>query len=298
MNKQNKLLVILGPTSSGKTKLAVKLAKLFSGEIISADSRQVYKGMDIGTGKDLQDYGKIPYHLIDIIQPNNTNFSVARYQKLVYQTINKILQKNKLPILAGGTGLYIDAVIKGYQLSDAKPNKKLRSKLAKKSLTELLSQLKKLDKQTFVKIDHQNKRRIIRALEIILSGEKKSKITTPPPYEILIIGIKVNREELNKRIKQRLLHRLEKKKLIAEVRKLHQQGVSWKRLESFGLEYRFVSRYLRGSITYDELIQQLTTAIQQFAKRQMTWFKRDQNINWIVTAKQAEKIAKKFVRET
>jgi len=320
MNNQANLLVILGPTSSGKTKLAVKLAKLWNGEIISADSRQVYRGMDIGTGKDLQEYGKIPHHLIDIIKPQ-TKFSVARYQKLAYQAINKVLQKNKLPILAGGTGLYIDAVTKGYQLSDAKPDLKLRAGLNKKTLARLLTQLKKLDKNTFDKIDQKNKRRVVRALEIILTtGKQKPIKLIPPPYEILIIGINVEREELNKRIAQRLLQRLRHnietpylashktriiaslqpqptKGIIVETKKLHQQGISWKRLDDFGLEYRFASRYLRGLITYEEMVERLTIAIQQFAKRQMTWFKRNPDIHWVSTEKQTLKLIKKFLNK-
>jgi len=323
MNKQKqKLIVILGPTATGKTKLAVDLARKFNGEIISADSRQVYKGMDLGTGKDLAEYGpqgqnlaknrasaKAPkgskralgvrYHLIDINGPK-TVFNVAKYQKLAKQAINSIQQKGELPFLVGGTGLYIDAIVKGYEFNQLKVIKlkveSIRKKLDKLTLDQLLSRLKKIDPVTYNKIDQKNRRRVQRALEIYYeSGKTKSELDkqSAPGYDMLILGVKFPLEELYRRIDKRLKERL-KEGMISEVKKLHKAGVSWKRLDEFGLEYRFVSRYLRGLITKEEMEEQLRLAIHHFAKRQLTWFKRNQDIKWIKDKKEAEKLIKAF----
>ncbi len=311
--KHQKIIVVLGPTATGKTKLAVHLANKFNGEIISADSRQVFKGMDIGTGKDLGDYKikkgkkeiKIPYHLIDIISPK-TSFNVAKYQKLATSKIKKIQTEGKLPILAGGTGLYLDSIIYGYDFSknvSEKKVKEIRKKLDKLTLSQLLIKLKKIDPKSFETIDKKNRRRVQRALEIYYqTGEKKSivdrKIT--PNYDFLILGVKFPLDKIYEKIKKRLKERI-KEGMIEEVKNLHQQGVSWKRMEEFGLEYRYVSRYLRDLLNKQEMIEQLEKEICHFAKRQITWFKRNDQIIWLEGNNlkqkiiQAEKLVKKII---
>ncbi|MFA5022118.1 MAG: tRNA (N6-isopentenyl adenosine(37)-C2)-methylthiotransferase MiaB [Patescibacteria group bacterium] len=273
-----KVVVILGPTSSGKTKLAVKLAKKFNGEIISADSRQVYRGMDIGTGKDLAEYGLVPYHLIDVASPKE-QFTLAQWQKLALEKINNVLERGKLPIICGGTGLYISALVSGYQLSAASYKlSPIRKRLNKLTLKQLLLKLKKVDPKTFKIIDKNNRRRVQRALEIYYeTGQPKSarQANRIPPYNFLIIGLNVSKDILYRQIEKRLKQRLEKEGMINEVKRLHQQGgVSWQKLQDFGLEYRFTSRYLLKKITYQQMFDQLNQAIRDFSKRQMTWFRQ------------------------
>ncbi len=298
------VVVILGSTSSGKTALAVKLARQFAGEIISADSRQVYRGMDIGSGKDLAEYGqgknKVPYHLIDIVSPK-TKFNLARYQKLAFKSLDKIIENDKLPLLVGGTGLYLQAVVNNYKLSSAKPNLQRRRELESLSSQELLEKLLEL-KPSFAKklnnSDRHNHRRLVRYLEIIESGGLFKKQSTTLPYDFLVLGLEAPDEVLRKRISQRLETRLSKEGLIEEVKRLQQQGISFKRLISFGLEYRFVSYYLQGSMTYPEMVEKLTTAIYRFAKRQKTWFKRwqkqGQKIYWVNNYSEARQLIKDF----
>ncbi|MFA5021403.1 MAG: tRNA (adenosine(37)-N6)-dimethylallyltransferase MiaA [Patescibacteria group bacterium] len=300
--KKTKLVVILGPTASGKTKLAAALARRFRGEIISADSRQVFRGLDIGTGKDLKDYGRVPYHLIDVASPK-TPFNVAKYQKLAQRAIEDVWRRGRLPLLVGGTGLYLDAVAKGFIfppiVKSQAARDKIRAKLDKLALPRLLAELKKIDPPAYTKIDKKNRRRVQRALEIFYeTGLTKSQAEccSPPAYEILTLGVKFPVAELYRRIDGRLSARL-KEGLIEEVRRLHQSGASWKKLEELGLEYRFVARYLRGLITREELIEQLRQAIHHFAKRQLTWFKRDQSIHWIKDKQQAAKIIEKFIQK-
>ena len=302
---QDKLVVILGPTATGKTKLAVKLAQKYNGEIISADSRQVFRGMDIGTGKDLKDYKAkkiIKHHLIDIISPR-TNFNVAKYQQLAYSAINDVLKRGKLPFLVGGTGLYIDAVLKGYIFNEIK-NKKggiesrtIRNKLDRLSLPQLLTSLKKIDPATYGTIDRKNRRRVQRALEIYYeTGRPKSAQpeSAPPGYEILIIGIKFPLAKIYQKIDSRLESRI-KEGMVAEIRRLRRRRVSWKRLDEFGLEYRYVSRYLRGQLSYERMLEELKQAIHHFAKRQLTWFKRNKDIIWVNGYLEAAKKIKKFI---
>jgi tRNA dimethylallyltransferase len=308
--RKDKLIVILGPTACGKTKLAVKLAKFLNSEIISADSRQVYKSMDIGTGKDLKEYGNIPYHLIDIISPKK-QFTLAQYQKLAYQAIDDIIKRNKMPFLVGGTGLYLQAVIDGYQLSEIKVNQKLRNNLNKKTLKQLQALTKKL-KIKLNQSDFNNKRRLIRHIEILKGlslaksrDEKNFKPKKKPRYDCLILGIKYPKEVINKRIDKRLKERLEKEGMINEVKKLRKQGLSWQRLENFGLEYKWLAYYLQKKITYDEMAIKLATAIHQFAKRQLTWFsahggsasggKKGKRIKWIKDYNEAKKLINNFL---
>lgn len=292
----NKLIVILGPTASGKTELSIKLAKKFNGEVVSADLRQVYKGMNIGTGKvTKKEMQRIPHHLLDVANPK-TRFSVARYQKLALAAIKNIHKKSKMPILVGGTGFYIQSAADGIIIPDVKPDWELRKKLSRKPLPELFKRLQELDPIRAVNIDQNNPRRVIRALEVIL----KSKQPVPsfsrkePSFIVLFLGVKKNKEELKKLIKNRLLKRLNQG-MISEVEKLRKNGLSWKRLEEFGLEYRFVAQYLQNNITYDEMIKKIQKESEHYAKRQTTWSKRDKRIHWIKNQREAEKLIKKFL---
>jgi len=297
-----KIVVILGPNASGKSDLAVEIAKKFNGEIISADSRQVYKGMDIGTGKvpiekrkDGLYYQGIRHYLIDVVSPKKI-FTVTDYQKLAKMAVKEILQKGKLPIICGGTGFYIDALIYEYQFPNVKPQPELRKKLEKLSTEKLFEKLKKLDPRYAQKIDPHNRRRLIRAIEIITTLKKPMPpLIKNSPYEILKIGVFRPPKELKKRIEKRLIKRINEG-MIEEVKKLHQNGVSYKRLYDFGLEYRYISLYLQKKISYEALIEQLKTKIWQYARRQMIWFKKDKDIKWIKSKTAAFKLVKKFLK--
>lgn len=307
MPNRQKIIIILGPTSSGKTKLAVKLAKKFNGEIISADSRQVYLGMDLGTGKEGRKkivdgepsrvLNNIPQYLIDIKKPEE-QFSVSEWQKSANQLIEKISQKGKIPLIVGGTGLYLTALTEGFSLPPAtRQSLILRKKLEKKPLADLLAKLKTVDPKTYQKIDHHNKRRITRALEVSLTADRPfSELTnrTKPPYQILKIGLQLPRPLLYSLIDQRLDKRI-RQGLIQEVKKLHQAGLSWPRLESFGLEYRWTSLFLQGKITREEMTTKLKFASHHLAKRQLTWWRRDKAIHWINNETQAKKLIKSFL---
>ena len=291
MNNKNTfdLIVVLGATATGKTKLAVQIANELNGEIISADSRQIYKKMDIGTGKDYNEYSiknhQIKYHLIDILEPQY-DYSVYQFQKDFKRAFDQIKLNNKVPILCGGTGLYIESVLLDYALFKASTNLKLRQNLEKKSLDELRT----IAGEEFLKNTNDseinNKRRIIRFIEKLNQKDQSPKqiIKIKSP---LILGTKFERDVIRKKISIRLLQRLEEG-LIEEVKHLIKDGISYERLESIGLEYKFVSYYLKKQITIDELIIKLTTAIQQFAKRQLSWYRRMERrslkINWIENA--------------
>jgi len=292
-----KIIVILGPTSSGKSDLAVRIAKKFNAEIVSADSRQVYKDMDIGTGKITKKEMKgIPHHLLNVASPKR-KFTVIQYQKLANKVINRIFKKNKLPVLCGGTGFYIQAVIDGIIIPKVKPDWQLRLKLDRLEANKLFNKLKNIDPERAKTIEKKNKRRLIRAIEIVIKTKKPvpSLQKKPFPYPVLIIGIKKEKEELKKLIRERLLKRL-KTGLIEEVKNLKKSGLSWKKLEDFGLEYRYVARYLQGKINYSEMVENLQKEIERFSKRQMTWFKRDKRIHWIKNQKQAKILIKKFLK--
>lgn len=291
-----KLVVILGPTASGKTTLSIRLAKKFDGEIISADSRQVYKEMDIGTGKvTKKEMQGIPHHLLDVVSPKR-RFNVAQYRKLALKAINKIQKAGKIPFLVGGTGFYIQAIVDGIVIPQVKPDWKLRKRLEKKSIKELYEILKKLDPRRIRTIEKENPRRLIRAIEIVLKTKKPVPILKfqPLPYPVLIIGIKKTPQELKKLIKNRLSKRL-KKGMVAEVRRLRKEGLSWRRLEEFGLEYRYIAQYLKGKLSYQEMIDKIQKESEHYAKRQITWFKRNQRINWIKNQKEAQKLIKEFL---
>jgi len=294
--KNYKLITILGPTASGKSELAVRLAQKFNGEIISADSRQVYKGMDIGTGKVRKKEMKgIPHYLLDVANPKR-RFTVAQYRKLAVNAINKIFKKRKLPILCGGTGFYIQAIVDGIIIPEVPPDWRLRKKLEKKSVKELYHILKKLDPRRAKTIEKDNPRRLIRAIEVVMKTKKPVPVLkiNPLPYPVLIIGIKKEKKELSSLIKRRLLKRL-RKGMIAEVKRLKNSGLSWKRLEEFGLEYRYIAQYLQRKIKYNEMLEKIQKESEQFAKRQMTWFKRDKRIKWIKKQPKAEKLVKEFL---
>jgi tRNA dimethylallyltransferase len=274
------ILVILGPTSSGKSDLAVTLAKKLNGEVVSADSRQIYKGLDIGTGKITKKEMKgVPHHLLDIASPLK-NFSVNTFQKMTYEVIDDILKRGKLPILCGGTGFYIQAIVDGLVLPEVGINKNLREKLDPLPTDKIYQILHKFDPKRALTIDKNNRPRLIRALEIISALGVVPKIKTKPRYNSIQIGIKVDESILKERIHTRLEKRL-KKGMLKEAEDLHKQGLSWKRMESLGLEYRYMSYYLRKKISKEEMIRQIELVSLQYAKRQMTWFKRDQRIHWL-----------------
>lgn len=286
-----KIIVILGPTASGKSELAVKLAKKFNGEIISADSRQVYKGMDIGTGKITKKEMKgIPHHLLDVVSPKET-FTVAKFKKLAEKAVKEISAKNKLPIICGGTGFYVDSLIYDWDIPKVTPKPEIRKNIQYKTTEELFKMLSGLDPERAATIDKNNKARLVRALEIVLATgapvpkfkpfEKKNS-----PYKFIKIGIRLSNEELKSKIHARLLKRF-KEGMISEVERLRRQGVSWKRLDGFGLEYRWVSRYLRGLVAEEEMVKTLKRESWRYAKRQMTWFKRDKNTIWANSVERA-----------
>ena len=292
----NKLIVVVGPTASGKTDLSIKLAKKFKGEIISADSRQVYKGMDIGTGKiTKKEMQGIPHHLLDVVSPK-TRFNVISYRKLALKAVEKIQKKNKLPIMVGGTGFYIQAVIDGIIIPPIRPDWKLRKNLGKKTNQKIFKMLKKLDPNRAETIEKNNPRRLIRALEIVIKSKKTIPELKKQPIraDVLMLGIKKDQKDLKELIRKRLLKRL-KQGMMAEVKKIHQQGVSWKRLEEFGLEYRYLVFFLQGKLTKQEMIEKLQKEIEHYAKRQMTWFKKDKRIHWISSYNQAENLITKTI---
>ena len=294
-----KMITILGPTASGKTPLAAALARKVGGEIISADSRQVYRRMDIGTGKDLAEYGDVPYHLIDICEPG-TKYNLFQYQQDFFDAYNNIIGRGRVPILCGGTGLYIEAVLKGYQLSPVPQSPELRARLEGKSLEELTQMLTQLKTKTgsnmHNKTDVDSCQRAIRAIEIeTYNLQNPTPRRELPPVESLIIGVNIDRELRREKITRRLKARLEEG-MIDEVKGLLAEGIAPDDLIYYGLEYKYVTEYVTGRITYDEMFRQLEIAIHQFAKRQMTWFRgmerRGFTIHWIdATLPMEEKVA-------
>ena len=283
----SKLITITGPTASGKTPFAVEIASKIEGEIISGDSRQVYRLMDIGTGKDLDEYtidGKsIKHHLIDIKEAGE-KYTLYDFQKDFHGAYDDILSRSKTPILCGGTGLYIESVLKGYELKEVPKDKQLRSSLENKSLEELTSILSKY-KNLHNTTDSDNKKRAIRAIEIAkFQEEQKTTIQSYPPIDSLIIGVSIDRDSRRNKISSRLKNRIDEG-MIDEVEKILSLGVSPEDLIYYGLEYKFVTLHVTGQISYQEMYNKLEIAIHQFAKRQMTWFRgmerRGLKINWI-----------------
>ncbi len=289
------MITILGPTASGKTPLAVALAREIGGEIISADSRQIYRRMDIGTGKDLEEYDGVPYHLIDICEPG-TKYNLFRYQQDFAAAYQDITSRGAVPILCGGTGLYIEAVLKGYQLAPVSENKELRASLEGKSLVELTEILTELKRKNGTNMhnttDVDTAQRAIRAIEIEMADPPKSSLfkedflNSPPRQGELerVFGVSIDRESRREKITRRLKDRLENG-MVEEVRGLLDSGIAAEDLIYYGLEYKYVTEYVIGQLTYDEMFTKLEIAIHQFAKRQMTWFRgmerRGFKIHWI-----------------
>ena len=277
-----KLVVILGTNASGKSDLGIRLASHFGGEIVSADSRQVYRGLDLGSGKiSPAEAITVKHHLIDVAEVSEY-YSLAQYQQAAYRAIDSISGAGKTPFLVGGTGLYISSIVEGYQLVDVPPNEALRAELESLPVAQLVERLEQADPEGARHIDKCNPRRMIRAIEIARAGHgHTSARQRAPRYECLQLGLTWPRQILEARIEKRLRARLASG-MIEEVAGLRTQGVSDLRLEKLGLEYRYISRYLQGKMgTIDDLCRQLAIAIRQFAKEQLTWFKRDSRILWL-----------------
>ena len=276
--QMKKIVVIVGPTAVGKSDFAVNYAIENNGEIISADSRQVYKGLDIGTGKiTRKEMRGISHYLLDIADPRE-RFSVDKFRKLGEEAIENILKKGKLPIISGGTGFYIDALVNNISYPDTEHNEELNSR----NLEEIQNMLKELDINYFNQLNNSeknNKKRLIRAIEIIGVKGIMPKIKDNPKYEVEWIGLKCPNEKLKERIHIRLLKRI-KSGMIEEVEGLYKNGLSWERMEELGLEYRYISKYLRNLITKEEMLEQMEMEIWHYAKRQMVWWKRNKKIDW------------------
>ena len=280
------LITILGPTAVGKTRLAAELAFKFSGEIISADSRQVYKRMNIGTGKDLADYivdgNSIPYHLINVLEPDE-EFNLFLFNKFFYKAFLEINKKNKIPFLVGGTGLFIHSILKQYDLNEVKFEEEKYSELENESLKQLCDKLKKINPSLHNTTDLLIKDRVIKAI-LIAENNLNRNIEEKTEINSLVIGVKLEREKIKERITKRLKERL-KNGMIEEVEELIKSGVTFEKLNFFGLEYKFIGQYLKGELNYNDMYQKLNSAIHDFAKRQMTWFRKMEregiNIKWI-----------------
>ena len=278
------MLAILGPTASGKTRLAVALAEELGGEIISADSRQVFRGMDIGSGKDLHEYGQVPHHLIDILDAGG-EFSVFDFQIRFLKAFAEITSRRAFPILCGGSGMYLDAALRGYRMVEVPHNDSLRDELAKKTDVELVEELWRLKPDQHNSTDLLNRERTVRAIEIALGEATNCSAHEPlPRLQTSVVGIHWEREALRRRITDRLRERLENG-MIEEVELLHAGGIAWERLYYYGLEYRYVGAYLRGDMNKNDMFQKLNGAIHNLAKRQGNWFRRMERhgvvINWI-----------------
>ncbi len=289
---------MVGPTASGKSALAVRLARQFNGEIISADSRQVYRGLDIGSGKlEVGKRGGIKHHLLDVASPKRT-FTAARYKKLAEQAIKDIVRRGRLPILCGGTGFYIDALLGHVTIPPVPPNIKLRRQLDKLDDRQLFEKLETLDSARAKNIDRHNRRRLIRAIEVAINTKGSPWGSKDCPldwnYQWLMLGIKLDPDKLRNKINTRLKSRINHG-LIAEVKRLRRNGLTWARLEALGLDYRLVARYLRKLLTKEQMIRELETASWQYAKRQTTWWKRDRTIQWVKNYREAERLTKHFL---
>ncbi|GHO44249.1 tRNA (adenosine(37)-N6)-dimethylallyltransferase MiaA [Ktedonospora formicarum] len=278
------LPVILGPTASGKSSLGIILAQHFSGEIVSADSRQVYRGMDIGTAKVThQERSLVPHHLLDVAEPGET-YTVSQYQHDANEAIRAIMTHGQLPLLVGGSPHYIQTIVDNFEIPAVPPQPELRAQLEAQPLEQLLPQLERLDPQSYATIDRRNPRRVIRALEVcLITGKPFSaqRGKAHPLYRCLLLGIQWPRELLYQRIDMRVDERMQQG-MVEEVHTLLKAGISHERLEEFGLEYRFISRWLRGELTTkEEMVQKLKYAIHDFTRRQLSWFRRDKRIIWL-----------------
>ncbi|EKE19750.1 MAG: tRNA delta(2)-isopentenylpyrophosphate transferase (IPP transferase) [uncultured bacterium] len=314
--KPLKIIIIYGPTASGKSDVAIRLAKKFDGEIISADSRQIFKGLDIGAGKVEKDepgfisrfFHKskeneffsegIRHHLIDVAEPME-DYNVSHFKKDAERIIEEISNRGKIPIICGGTNFWIDSIVHDSQIPEVAPNPQLRKELEEKTTEELFAQLEKMDSQRAENIDAKNKVRLVRAIEITtkLGSVPELEFTTlNPNYDFLQIGIKTEREKINAKIKKRLDQRFEDG-MIIEVEELHENEVSFEWMERIGLEYRWISRYLQKKVEFEEMKEKLYFDIIHFAKRQMTWLKRNKEIIWLQDYSQIKKEVKKFLKK-
>jgi tRNA dimethylallyltransferase len=294
------LITILGPTATGKTRVGVQAASALGGEIISADSRQVYRRMNLGTGKDLEEFGEIPYHLIDIMEAGK-EFSVFDYQRSFFQVFDRIRARGKMPILVGGTGLYLESVLRGYQFREVPESEELREELSNLTKEELKEQLKKINPALHNTTDLTDPQRLIRAIEIAsFSTAKQPPGGKRPDLVPIVFGIKWERDILRQRISTRLKERLNQG-MIEEVKKLHEAGLSFDQLDYYGLEYRYVVLYLKGKLNRNDMVQKLNSAIHRFAKRQETWFRRMERngitIRWVAGDRAPEDRILKMVRE-
>ncbi len=279
-----KILVIVGPTASGKTSLSIEIASHFNGEVISADSRQVYRGLDLGTGKVTKEEMRgIPHHLLDVADPHDV-YTVADYVRDGRKAITDILSRGKLPIIVGGTFFYIDALLGRASTPEVPPNKQLREKLEAMNTEALFALLTEKDSVRAQDIDAHNKRRLVRALEIVDVLGSVPEIVQENLYDTLTLGIAIPKETLYERIHTRILTRIDAG-MIEEVAALHKKGLSYARMEDLGLEYRYIAQYLQGFLQKEEMIELLNTKSRQYAKRQMTWLKRDQDIVWVDPSK-------------
>lgn len=280
------LITILGPTATGKTSLAARLAAKFNGEIISADSRQVYRGMDLGTGKDLADYevegAAVPYHMIDIIDPFE-EFNMYQFRRFFYKAFSEIISKNKIPFLTGGTGLYLDSILRSYDMKKVSSDEEFLTHLNSLTMEELRAMLLGLNPKVHNTTDLLDKSRIIDAI-MVAKGSPEDDTFFRLNIDPLVLGIYLDREVIKQRITARLKKRLAEG-MIDEVKKLVDNGLSYGKLDFFGLEYRFIGQYLKGDLNYNDMFQKLNSAIHNFAKRQMTWFRKMEregvNIHWI-----------------
>ena len=284
MTNLPKLVVVAGPTASGKSSLGLTLAQTFHGEIVSADSRQVYRGLDLGTAKVTPtERALVPHHLLDIVDPRET-YTVARFQREAIAAIDAILARQRQPLLVGGSPHYIQALVDHLDIPAIEPQPELRAQLEARPLAELLAELEQLDPRCAATIDRQNPRRVIRALEVCLVTGlpfSEQRRVADPLYNCLLLAIAWPRQELYARIDARVDERMEQG-MVAEVRALLAEGLSHERLEAFGLEYRFISRLLRGDFPGEaEMVERLKFAIHDFTRRQLTWFRKDQRLTWI-----------------
>lgn len=292
MGREQKILVIVGPTASGKSALAVELAREFNGEVISADSRQVYRGLDIGTGKiTKKEMRGVPHHLLDVASPKK-KFSAGDFVRLATTAYASLLQKTSIAIVVGGTGFYIDALLGRIPLPDVPPNPRLRTQLAKKTAPQLFALLKKKDaaraKTMNSPSERNNKIRLIRAIEIADSlGKVPRSPVGAPAYDVLWIGLRPHAKTLERKISARLIARI-KAGMVAEARRLHTNGLSYKRMEELGLEYRSLARYLRGDISKEEMVEELERDIRRYAKKQMAYWARNTDINWFAPGEKAK----------
>jgi tRNA dimethylallyltransferase len=300
--RKGKVVVVLGPTASGKSALGIQLAQRFNGEIVSADSRQVYRGLDIGTAKVTpEERALVPHHLLDVADPGEV-YSAARFREEALAAVEAILGRGKQPLLVGGSPHYIQLVVDNLQVPQVPPDPELRRQLEQRPLVELVAELERRDPHAAARIDRRNPRRVIRALEVcLLTGRPFSEQqgVPAPLYESLLLGIHWPRAELYRRIDQRVDERL-RQGMVDEVRRLLVQGVSHERLEALGLEYRFISRLLRGEYENEaEMAEHLKHAIHDFARRQLSWFRRDQRIIWLEGADlaRAEVEVERFLEE-